>query len=180
MQDFICECNITYILVNVLLISVSVKSFRSGEKNTYWTFNTLQMRGLLIRDQPWKGHLTWFILQGSQGESQLNSAGERNLWPSEQAYGHCLYLTDRVNKTLQIREISWGKTEPWKYFIHTDYTITAKAWHISIGCKWCGHVLCSVGTKQRTCRMKNLFKSYSKTSHLIYKTRENYAFYGLL
>jgi len=60
----------------------------------YWTFNTLQMRGLLIRDQFWKGHLAWFILQGSQGSSHLNSAGERNLWPSEQAYGHCLYLTD--------------------------------------------------------------------------------------
>ncbi len=71
-------------------------------KNCYWTFNTSQMRGLLIRDQFWKGHLAWFILQSPQGSSQLNSAGERNLWPSEQAYGHCLYLTKRGTKRFKL------------------------------------------------------------------------------
>ncbi len=156
-----------YILVNVLLISFSSKHFRSGKKN-YWTFNTSQMRGLLIRDQFWKGHLVWFILQSPQGSCQLNSAGERNLWPSEQAYGYCLYLTERGNKTLLIRQIGRGETEPWKYFIHTDNIITEKhdtgksshyIWNICwVMVTVCGHVLPSMWTEQRTYRELVLVK----------------------
>lgn len=113
------------VLVKVILISLGVKRFRRGKKTLAEPL-TPSKWGLQIRDQFWKGHLAWFILQGSQGSSQLNSAGERNLWPPEQAYGHCLYLTDRVNKKLQIREISRGQTEPWNIFTFLLQTILQK------------------------------------------------------